>query len=247
MSWEYPPPSLPAPAPLQPPGQKWRVSTQLPSCLKSPRQGCRSGVRGFASGHVAKRKRESLLCTLVGERRIGEQMEWRSVKANRVRRNLFGPVDHEQLQQDFQHMLHSSMEGAQQKWNFDFLRDMPAEGLLQWEELQSHDVPAFYHSCVVGEARKPLKPLNQGIVKEVKAHHFATVTLTENPKVAKKMSGKKSQAVKKRRQTSLTAQSTVDLTLGMSTLQVLRQHNHSTTAMERGKPPPLSGSRLLLS
>ncbi|XP_077685253.1 cyclin-dependent kinase inhibitor 1-like [Eretmochelys imbricata] len=148
--------------------------------------------------------RESLLCTLVGERRIGEQMEWRSVKANRVRRNLFGPVDHEQLQQDFQHMLHSSMEGAQQKWNFDFLRDMPAEGLLQWEELQSHDVPAFYHSCVVGEARKPLKPLNQGIVKEVKAHHFATVTLTENPKVAKKMSGKKSQAVKKRRQTSLT-------------------------------------------
>ncbi|EMP38473.1 Cyclin-dependent kinase inhibitor 1 [Chelonia mydas] len=158
-------------------------------------------------------------------------MEWRSVKANRVRRNLFGPVDHEQLQQDFQHMLRSSMEGAQQKWNFDFLRDMPAEGLLQWEELQSHDVPAFYHSCVVGEARKPLKPLNQGIVKEVKAHHFATVTLTENPKVAKKMSGKKSQAGKKRRQTSLTAQSTVDLTLGMSTLRVLRQHNHSTTVM----------------
>ncbi|XP_034640367.1 cyclin-dependent kinase inhibitor 1-like [Trachemys scripta elegans] len=148
---------------------------------------------------------ESLLCTLVGERQIGEQMEWRPVKANRVRRNLFGPVDHEQLQQDFQHMLRSSMEGAQQKWNFDFLQDIPAEGLLQWEELQSHDVPAFYHSCVVGEARKPLKPLNQGIVKEVKAHHFATVTLTEHPKVAKKMSGKKSQAGKKRRQTSLTA------------------------------------------
>ncbi|TFK02370.1 Cyclin-dependent kinase inhibitor 1 [Platysternon megacephalum] len=156
------------------------------------------------SEHVAKQKRESLLCTLVGERRIGEQMEWRPVKANRVRRNLFGPVDHEQLQQDFQHMLRSSLEGAQQKWNFDFLRDMPAEGLLQWEELQSHDVPAFYHSCVVGEARKPLKPLNQGIVKEVKAHHFATVTLTENPKVAKKMSGKKSQAGKKQRQTSFT-------------------------------------------
>ncbi|XP_074859311.1 uncharacterized protein LOC142017876 [Carettochelys insculpta] len=147
---------------------------------------------------------QSLLCTLVGERWIGEQMEWRAVKATRVRRNLFGPVDHEQLQQDFQHMLRSSIEGAQKKWNFDFLQDMPAEGLLQWEELQSRDVPAFYHSCVVGEARKPLKPLNQGIVKEVKGHNFATVTLTENPKVTKKMLGKKNQAGKKRRQTSLT-------------------------------------------
>ncbi|NXX57588.1 CDN1A inhibitor, partial [Scopus umbretta] len=50
-----------------------------------------------------------------------------------AQRNLFGPIDHEQLRQDFQHMLHSSVEGAQQKWNFDFLRDMPVEGLLQWE------------------------------------------------------------------------------------------------------------------
>ncbi|NXS53358.1 CDN1A inhibitor, partial [Brachypteracias leptosomus] len=51
----------------------------------------------------------------------------------RARRNLFGPVDHEQLQQDFQHMLHNSIKGAQQKWNFDFLQDVPVEGLLQWE------------------------------------------------------------------------------------------------------------------
>ncbi|NXK00377.1 CDN1A inhibitor, partial [Corythaixoides concolor] len=48
-------------------------------------------------------------------------------------RNLFGPVDHEQLQQDFQHTLRNSIERARQKWNFDFLRDTPVEGLLQWE------------------------------------------------------------------------------------------------------------------
>ncbi|KFV70207.1 Cyclin-dependent kinase inhibitor 1B, partial [Dryobates pubescens] len=48
-----------------------------------------------------------------------------------VQRNLFGPTDHEQ--QDFEHVLHSSVEGAQQKWNFDFLQDVPVEGLLQWE------------------------------------------------------------------------------------------------------------------
>ncbi|NXV49691.1 CDN1A inhibitor, partial [Uria aalge] len=50
-----------------------------------------------------------------------------------AQRNLFGAIDHEQLRQDFQHMLRNSMERAQQKWNFDFLRDTPAEGLLQWE------------------------------------------------------------------------------------------------------------------
>uniref|UniRef100_A0A8C0FNM3 Cyclin-dependent kinase inhibitor domain-containing protein n=1 Tax=Bubo bubo TaxID=30461 RepID=A0A8C0FNM3_BUBBB len=54
-------------------------------------------------------------------------------KTTRTWRNLFGSVDHEQLQQDFQHMLYNSVEGAQRKWNFNFLWDMPAEGLLQWE------------------------------------------------------------------------------------------------------------------
>ncbi|KFV93346.1 Cyclin-dependent kinase inhibitor 1B, partial [Eurypyga helias] len=50
-----------------------------------------------------------------------------------VRRRLFGPVDHERLRWDFQHMLRNNAEGAQQKWNFDFLRGTPVEGLLQWE------------------------------------------------------------------------------------------------------------------
>ncbi|KFP08731.1 Cyclin-dependent kinase inhibitor 1, partial [Calypte anna] len=48
-------------------------------------------------------------------------------------RNLFGPTDHEQLQQDFQRVLHNSVERAQQKWNFNFLWDTPVEGLLRWE------------------------------------------------------------------------------------------------------------------
>ncbi|NWZ58791.1 CDN1B inhibitor, partial [Haliaeetus albicilla] len=52
-----------------------------------------------------------------------------------ARRNLFGPVDHEQLRRDFQHMLRDSGKGAQQKWNFNFLRKKEGltEGLLQWE------------------------------------------------------------------------------------------------------------------
>ncbi|NXQ83636.1 CDN1A inhibitor, partial [Nyctibius grandis] len=148
--------------------------------------------------------RESLLYTLAGERHRGEKMEQRPGKTTHARRNLFGPVDHEQLQQDFQHMLRSSIEGAQQKWNFNFLWDTPVEGLLQWEELRGHEVPAFYHSCVVGDARRPLQHLNWPLGRENKSHHFAQVALTEKPKTSKKTESKRILEGKKRRQTSLT-------------------------------------------
>ncbi|NXS69212.1 CDN1A inhibitor, partial [Pandion haliaetus] len=148
--------------------------------------------------------RELLLYTLAGEQHWGEKMEQRPEKTTHTRRNLFGPVDHEQLRWDFQHMLRNSVEGAQQKWNFDFLQDMPAEGLLQWEELEGHKVPAFYHSCVVGDARRPLQHLNWPLGREDKSHHFAQVALTEKPKASKKTGGKRISEGKKRIQTSLT-------------------------------------------
>uniref|UniRef100_A0A3B1JKZ4 Cyclin-dependent kinase inhibitor 1-like n=1 Tax=Astyanax mexicanus TaxID=7994 RepID=A0A3B1JKZ4_ASTMX len=66
-----------------------------------------------------------------------------------VRRNLFGPVDHQQLQQDFQRLLCMSMEVAKQRWNFDFQSERPASGAVEWEEMRCQDVPAFYRSCVV--------------------------------------------------------------------------------------------------
>lgn len=66
-----------------------------------------------------------------------------------IRRNLFGPVDHQQLQQDFQRLFCMSVENAKQRWSFDFQRDQPVPGCVEWEELRCQDVPAFYHSCVV--------------------------------------------------------------------------------------------------
>ncbi|NXH76584.1 CDN1A inhibitor, partial [Hydrobates tethys] len=147
--------------------------------------------------------RESLLYTLAGERHRGEKMEWKPGKTTHARRNLFGPVDHEQLRQDFQHMLRNSVEEAQQKWNFNFLRDTPAEGLLQWEELEGHEVPGFYHSCVVRDVRRPLQHFNWSLGREDKGHHFAQMALTEKPKTSKKTGGQRISDGKKRRQTSL--------------------------------------------
>ncbi|NXT55512.1 CDN1A inhibitor, partial [Pluvianellus socialis] len=160
-------------------------------------------LRRVADG-LSLRGRESLLYTLAGEWHRGEKMEQRPGKTTHAQRNLFGPVDHEQLRQDFQHILRNSVEVAQQKWNFDFLWDVPAEGLLQWEELEGHEVPAFYHSCMVGGAQRPLQRLNWPLGREDRSHNFAQVALTEKPKTSKKTGGERISDRKKRRQTSLT-------------------------------------------
>lgn len=78
------------------------------------------------------------------------------LKVGPVRRNLFGPVDHKQLRQDFQRLLCMSVEVANKRWNFDFQSDMPGKGSnIEWEELNFQDVPAFYHSCMVRTAPWP--------------------------------------------------------------------------------------------
>ncbi|RVE56441.1 hypothetical protein OJAV_G00221130 [Oryzias javanicus] len=72
-----------------------------------------------------------------------------------ARRNLFGPVDHQQLQKDFQRLLCMSVEVANKRWNFDFQRDTPGEegSAVEWVGLRCQDVPAFYHSCTLRPAK----------------------------------------------------------------------------------------------
>lgn len=80
-----------------------------------------------------------------------------NMKVGPVRRNLFGPVDHNQLQQDFERLFRMSVEAANKRWNFDFQNEKPGSGAsVEWEELSCQDVPAFYRSCLVGAA--PLPP-----------------------------------------------------------------------------------------
>nr|XP_057934519.1 cyclin-dependent kinase inhibitor 1D [Doryrhamphus excisus]XP_057934520.1 cyclin-dependent kinase inhibitor 1D [Doryrhamphus excisus] len=76
-----------------------------------------------------------------------------TLKVGPVRRNLFGPVDHQQLRQDFQRLLHMSVEAANKRWNYDFRSDAPGSGSnVQWEELKCQDVPGFYRSCTMRPA-----------------------------------------------------------------------------------------------
>ncbi|XP_032936018.1 cyclin-dependent kinase inhibitor 1 [Catharus ustulatus] len=69
--------------------------------------------------------------------------------SSKVCRNLFGPVDHEQLQQDFEDKIRQQLEEAQQRWNFNFETETPLEGPFKWERiLEAEQPPREVHSLV---------------------------------------------------------------------------------------------------
>ncbi|XP_050767276.1 cyclin-dependent kinase inhibitor 1 isoform X1 [Gymnogyps californianus] len=69
--------------------------------------------------------------------------------SSKVCRNLFGPVDHQQLQNDFEDLLRQQLEEAQQRWNFNFETETPLEGHFKWERvLLAEEPPQEVHSLV---------------------------------------------------------------------------------------------------
>ncbi|XP_030585398.1 cyclin-dependent kinase inhibitor 1 isoform X2 [Archocentrus centrarchus] len=66
-----------------------------------------------------------------------------------ARRSLFGPVDREQLQVEYQAALCKDLEEASERWGFDFISDKPLESSdFQWEGVPSTRVPLLYRSCM---------------------------------------------------------------------------------------------------
>ncbi|KAM9859476.1 cyclin-dependent kinase inhibitor 1 [Aulostomus maculatus] len=81
-----------------------------------------------------------------------------------TRRNLFGPVDREQLQVEYHAALRKDLEEASQRWGFDFTLDKPLESSdFQWERVPGTNFPLLYRSCMLG-----LRPAEAPRVAEVK-------------------------------------------------------------------------------
>lgn len=67
-----------------------------------------------------------------------------------ARRSLFGPVDREQLQEEYQTALRKDLEEASRRWGFDFMSDKPLESSdFQWEGIPGTKVPLLYRSCML--------------------------------------------------------------------------------------------------
>ncbi|XP_024861598.1 cyclin-dependent kinase inhibitor 1 isoform X1 [Kryptolebias marmoratus] len=64
-----------------------------------------------------------------------------------ARRNLFGPVDREQLQEEYRAALRRDLEEASERWGFDFTAGRPRQGgRFQWERVPDARVPPLYRS-----------------------------------------------------------------------------------------------------
>lgn len=76
----------------------------------------------------------------------------RSLGNGSARRNLFGPVDREQLQQDYCVALKQDLEEASRRWGFNFLTEKPLnDGDFQWEGVSGAKVPLMYRSSTLNK------------------------------------------------------------------------------------------------
>lgn len=72
----------------------------------------------------------------------------------RARRNLFGPVDREQLQEEYQAALQKDLEEASNRWGFDFILEKPLESSeFQWEGVPGTKVPLLYRSSMLDQGQ----------------------------------------------------------------------------------------------
>ncbi|KAL7867752.1 hypothetical protein SRHO_G00091360 [Serrasalmus rhombeus] len=62
-------------------------------------------------------------------------------------KNLFGPVDHEELKRELKGHLRAMEEASTETWNFDFATYTPlAPGRYLWTAVDTTDLPSFYSS-----------------------------------------------------------------------------------------------------
>ncbi|XP_029624380.1 cyclin-dependent kinase inhibitor 1C-like isoform X2 [Salmo trutta] len=70
-----------------------------------------------------------------------------------VCRNLFGPIDHDELNRELKATLKEISEQDQRRWNFHFETDTPIPGSYEWEGISAESMPAFYQESEVGGRR----------------------------------------------------------------------------------------------
>ncbi|XP_038562657.1 cyclin-dependent kinase inhibitor 1C-like [Micropterus salmoides] len=79
-----------------------------------------------------------------------------------VCRNLFGPVDHDELSREMKTKLREISELDQQRWNFNFETSTPLDGDYEWQEVPVDKTPVFYQDSVQNDrTRVPATPVKK--------------------------------------------------------------------------------------
>ncbi|KAI7791026.1 cyclin-dependent kinase inhibitor 1 [Triplophysa rosa] len=122
----------------------------------------------------------------------------RTVGDGPTKRNLFGPVDREQLQVEYNDALQKDLEEASRRWNFDFVSEKPLEGGdFQWEGVSTVRVPVLYRTCQTEELRQREEESEKENIPRT-PEHFTSVPQQHMEKTPEK------NEAQKRKQTNIT-------------------------------------------
>ncbi|XP_052008743.1 cyclin-dependent kinase inhibitor 1B-like [Xyrauchen texanus] len=78
----------------------------------------------------------------------------------RVCRNLFGPVDHEELHCEMKRKLQEISERDQSRWNFNFETNSPLPGDYEWEAMSQDCLPFVYKDTVQNKRARAAVSVN---------------------------------------------------------------------------------------
>ncbi|XP_067257146.1 cyclin dependent kinase inhibitor 1Ca [Chanodichthys erythropterus] len=78
----------------------------------------------------------------------------------KVCRNLFGPVDHEELHCEMERKLQEISERDQSRWNFNFETSSPLPGDYEWEAISEETMPFFYKDKVQNKKARAAASVN---------------------------------------------------------------------------------------
>ncbi|KAM7085707.1 LOW QUALITY PROTEIN: cyclin-dependent kinase inhibitor 1C [Molossus nigricans] len=120
-----------------------------------PAEGARTGIEGARppAGRHSERDSGAVHGPTASElamERLVSRRTYPQLARSSACRSLFGPVDHEELSRELQMRLAELTAEDQRRWDYNFQQDVPLRGpgRLQWTEVDSESVPAFYRETV---------------------------------------------------------------------------------------------------
>ncbi|XP_051503111.1 cyclin-dependent kinase inhibitor 1C-like isoform X2 [Myxocyprinus asiaticus] len=98
----------------------------------------------------------------------------------RVCRNLFGPVDHEELHCEMKLKLQEISERDQSRWNFNFETNSPLPGDYEWEAISQDSLPFFYKDTMQNKRARAAVSANATEDASVVDWGFHAISITDS-------------------------------------------------------------------
>lgn len=108
-------------------------------------------------------------------------------------RNLFGPVDHDELRRELASKLCEISERDQQRWNFNFSEGQPLDGDLKWEESPAEGCPVFYRETTPVTKKRPFVDLPTTEIIQVAPKCESSLKIRKGQTQRRKLSRKRVQ------------------------------------------------------